>query len=99
MRGVVAQALRTARKDPTPGNRRCRIVAKEQSIDGGTGNPRRAAMRCCPVSSILRRLLHLVVEEPLEVGADVTAVRIEILTRRRLRGKSWYHTASYLRDW
>jgi hypothetical protein len=49
--------------------------------------------------SILRRLLHLVVEELLEVGADVTAVRIEILTRRRLRGKSWYHTASYRRDW
>ena len=55
-------------------------------------------MPCCPVLSILRRLLHLGVEELLEVGAHVTAVRNEILTRRRFRAKSWYHTASYRRD-
>ncbi len=66
-RGAVAQALRTARKDRSPGNRRCRIVANEQPIDGGTGNPRRAAMGCCPVLSILRRLIHPGVEELLEV--------------------------------
>ena len=52
---------------PVTWDRRCRIVANEKSIDGGTGNPRRAAMRCCPVLSILRRLLHPGVEELLEV--------------------------------